>query len=325
MQIVKIEENTNNIIKKHNELVKTARYRLSELSIKVVSCLIAMIQSDDVGMQDYYLNVKDFKEMIGSNSDDIYRQIDKLTDELMKNPFKIGDEKFNWVRYAKYKKGEGTFILRIAPELMPFLLELKENFLQYSIKDILLLKSRYVIRLYELMIAEYNQQKRYKPNQKKYTLELEINYLKELFEIPSSYLYKDIRIHIIDKAKKEFLEKTNISFEYQEIKQGRKVHKLLINIKENQKGSNDILKDRKSFIGHIRSVYKPVPEDNIFPTILTTNQGDLKIDKEGNIYNSSTTRNYTAEEANRLWDWLFGLVKEKGIEVLTNPAQKSLF
>ena len=136
MQIIKIEENKNNIIKKHNELVKTARYRLSELSIKVVSCLIAMIQSDDVEMQDYYLNVRDFKEMIGSSSDDIYRQIDKLTDELMKNPFKIGDEKFNWIRYARYKKGEGTFILRISPELMPFLLELKENFLQYSIKNI---------------------------------------------------------------------------------------------------------------------------------------------------------------------------------------------
>ena len=69
-----------------------------------------------------------------------------------------------------------------------------------------MLKSAYVIRLYELIIMEWSQYKHYNSNAKSFTFELEIEELKT-FEIPESYLYKDIRVNIIDKAKKQFEEK----------------------------------------------------------------------------------------------------------------------
>ena len=94
MNHIKIEDNKNNIIKKHEILVKNARYKLSELGIKTISLLISMVNSKDDDFKEYTLKIDDFKELIGSNSQRTYEYVDALTNELMSKPFKIGDKKF---------------------------------------------------------------------------------------------------------------------------------------------------------------------------------------------------------------------------------------
>lgn len=324
MNIVEIKDNTNCIIKKHNDLVRNARYSLSEQGIKLVSMLISMIKTDDEDFQEYHFQVKDFAKAINSSSNDIFNQVDKLTDELMKKPFKIGDEKFNWCYYARYKLGEAHLILKIAPELKPYLLALKSDFMEYNIKDILMLKSMYVIRLYELIIMEWSQYKHYNKNAKSYTFDLEIEELKKLFEIPESYLYKDIRVNIIDKAREQFKSKTNICFEYEEYKIGRAVKRLKIIVKENNKGSNDIFASRKAFIAHIRKEYKPDATKNHFPIVISTKKGDVKVNLNGEIYLSGEDiKNLDNKQADKLWDWLYETVKEKP-DLLLNPNNKNL-
>ncbi|MDQ7084647.1 MAG: replication initiation protein [Sulfurovum sp.] len=85
MEIVSIEENKNNLVVKHQELVHVARYRLSELGIKVVSVLISMIKVSDIDFQEYAIKLNDFKELIGSTSHKTYEYVDAMTDELMKS------------------------------------------------------------------------------------------------------------------------------------------------------------------------------------------------------------------------------------------------
>jgi len=133
---LEITDNKNNIIKKHQDLVRNARYSLSELGIKVVSVLISMLKVNDKDFKEYNIKTTDFKELIGSTSKKTYEYIDVMTDELMKKPFKIGDEKFNWIYYAKYHKNDSYVTLKVAPDLKPYLLELNKNFLQYDIKNI---------------------------------------------------------------------------------------------------------------------------------------------------------------------------------------------
>jgi plasmid replication initiation protein len=225
---------------------------------------------------------------------------------------------------AKYKEGENSVMFKIAPELKPYLLELQKNFTQYNIKNILVLKSAYVIRLYEYIISKYTEYMNYNPNAKSFTFELEIEEIKELFEIPESYLYKDIRVNIIDKAMKQFKEKTNIKFEYEEQKIGRKVVRLRIKVSDNNKGSNDIFASRKAFINYIRKEYKPDTNKNIFPVIINTKSGDVKVNLNGEIYISGDdVKTLDNKQADKLWDWLYELVKNKP-DLLQNPKQKNL-
>ena len=241
MNIVCIEDNKNNIVVKHKDLVWEARYRLSELGIKVVSVLISMIKVNDDDFQQYALKVSDFKELIGSDSKNTYDYTHRLIKELLSKSLKIGDEQFAWISYGKYVEGSDVMIFEINRHLKPYLLELKSNFLEYSIVNIMPLRSSYVIRLYELLKSKFSEYKHYNKSAKSFTFELKIDWLREHFEIPASYQYSSgIKLRIIEKAKKQFKEKTDILFDYKEQKIGRKVDRLIVTVKDNNRGSNDL-------------------------------------------------------------------------------------
>jgi len=308
MNLVEIENNKNNIVVKHQELVRMARYRLSELGIKVVSVLISMIKVSDQDFKEYIIKINDFKELIGSTSKKIYEYVDVMTDELMKKPFKIGDEKFNWVYYAKYKEGDNVVSLKIAPELKPYLLTLQKNFLQYNITNILPLKSSYIIRLYELCKDYLAENTRYK-EKKSVTFDLKIERLRELFEIPDSYQYSShIKKLIIDKAVKQFKEKTDIQIAYKEQKIGRKVDRLIITVKENNKGSNDFLADLQSFIKYMRKNY--INQDVLTATDENTGKKYiLSVSPDGKLYDKYG-EDFEAKRANKIWEMLYNMANE---------------
>ncbi len=320
MDLIEIEENKNNIVVKHQELVHNARYRLSELGIKVVSVLISMIKVSDADFKEYNIRINDFKELVGSSSKNTYEYVDVMTDELMKKPFKIGDEKFNWVYFSRYHNGDNYVTLKIAPELKPYLLALQGNFLKYNITNILPLKSGYVIRLYELCKDHFAEGTRYKKEKQSIVFKLDIERLRELFEIPKSYRYNDIKRHILDKAVKQFQDKTDIQISYTEDKIGRKVDRLLITVKENDKGSNDYLTHRTAFIKHMRANY--INKD----VLASTNKENgkammLSIAPDGKLYDKRGT-DFDAERSNEMWDKLFEMAKE---DILQCLKQDTLF
>jgi len=312
---LEVTKSKNNIVKKHQDLVRNARYSLTELGIKVVSILISMLKTTDKDFMEYNIKLSDFKELIGSSSKKTYEYIDTMTDELMKKPFKIGDEKFNWIYYARYYRNDSIVTLKVAPDLKPYLLELNKNFLQYNIKNILPLRSAYVIRLYELCKDHHLEKTRY-GNSSNATFELKIDTLRELFQIPKSYQYSShIKKLILEKAVKQFKEKTDIQISYTEQKIGRKVDRILITVKPN-KGSGDFLATRMSFIKHIRKNYVNcvlVKADD--PVTKKTRY--ISVSEDGKLYNQKNPNEmFTAVQGNTLWDWLYGLAKDKKLEIL---------
>lgn len=323
MNIVEIEDGKNHIVKKHNDLVNKARYSLSEDGIKLVSMLIAMINKDDERFQEYHIRVADFTKLKGSSSKNDYETVHKIIKELLSCPVKIGNLQANFIASGEYKEGTATAVFEISQKLKPYLLELKKDFLEYDLKDILMLKSGYVIRLYELIIQQWREYKHYNKNSKSYTFDLDIEETRGLFEIPESYRYNDFK-RIIDKAKQQFKEKTNITFDYKEYKIGRAVKRLKITVRENNKGSNDIFASRKAFINFIRKEYAPDTNKNHFPIIVSTKSGDIKVNLNGEIYISGDdVKSLDNKQADKLWDWLYDLVKNKP-DLLQNPKQKKL-
>jgi plasmid replication initiation protein len=278
-----------------------------------------MIKVKDTDFQEYAIRLDDFKELIGSTSNKTYEYVDVMTDELMKKPFKIGDEKFNWIYYARYHRGDNYVTLKIAPDLKPYLLALSSNFLKYNIANILPLRSAYVIRLYELCKDHLEESSRYKPKTS-IVFDMKIDRLRELFEIPISYKYNDIRRHIIDKAVKQFKEKTDIQISYTEIKLGRKVDTLHITVKENNKGSNDYMSSKKAFVAWVRERYKPDADKGIYPTIFEIEDGKYRVDGMGKLYlsansESGNAQDFDSTEANKKWSWLYENTKNCSIKL----------
>lgn len=87
------------------------------------------------------------------------------------------------------------------------------------------LSSNYSIRLYQLF-KEYE-----KLTKRTFTVEE----LQELLQVPKSLkVYSNFKEKVLKVAEKELIENCDIFFEYEEIKQGRKVTEILFRIKPNE-------------------------------------------------------------------------------------------
>ncbi len=253
-------------VKKSEAIIK-ARYKLSPLAIKFISVIISNLKRSDDVNEEYILKVKDFKELTGQKTKRIYELIDEALNDLLKNPLKIplGDDKnsilkSNWVSGAVYNEGEVRFM--IYPKLRPFLLEVKEKFLKYKLENILPLKSSYVIRLYEILKDWLELNMRYGNKAEKI---VSVDELREMLEIPKSYPYggsSGIKQRILEKAKTELAKHTDVLFDYDELKTGRKVTHLKFIIRPNPaklQTDNGVqeayFKTPKAFIEFLRRYY----------------------------------------------------------------------
>ena len=328
MKIIKANENLE--VRKSEAIVK-ARYKLSPLAIKFITTIIANLKRSDNINEEYILKVKDFRELTGQKTKRIYELIDEALNDLLKNPLTIpiGDEKnsilkANWVSGAIYNEGEVKFM--IYPKLRPFLLDVKEKYLKYKLENILSLKSGYVIRFYEILKDWLELQARYGNKAEKV---ISLDEFREILEIPRSYMFGDIKRQILNKAKKELEKHTDIIFEYEEIKTGRKVTylKFIIkpnvkNLKENSSQYDKYFKSRKSFVELLRENYSGNEKTFGYKTINGSNFW-LKMDTKGLVYGidkNANIKEFNAIESAEIYDLWFAIAKNSELyqELLIN-------
>ena len=221
----------NYLVVKSNYFIMNSNYDLSLEEQKVILTLASMVNPEDEEFRPYEFKISEFMELLGVDTKTKYVEIPKITKELMKKVFEIREEdkiiQVAWLSSVSYKKGTGTVELEFSPRLKPYMLQLKDLFTQYRLGNILNMKSKYSPRLYEMMKAnEFKKQKNF---------EIEIDRLRELFNATDIYpLYADFKRHVLLKTQKELKKYTDISFEFQEIKTGRKVTSLKFYIKANE-------------------------------------------------------------------------------------------
>ncbi|MEH7399340.1 replication initiation protein, partial [Priestia megaterium] len=122
---------------------------------------------------------------------------------------------YNWVITSIYEENEGYITLQFHPSLKYLFLELKEKFTSYQLENVVRLNSVYSIRIYELL-------KQYERLRKR---ELTLEELRHFLAIePTKYKqYGHFKSKVLAVAQKEINNKTDIHFEFVEIKTGRKV------------------------------------------------------------------------------------------------------
>jgi len=317
-QQIIVKPNRHNTVRKAEQLLN-ARYSLSQLAIKIITTVISMISKDDEDFKLYVLKVQDFKELTETKHKNPYKQLRDACDELLNKKIEFDDGEdvgfmlTRWIASAEYFAGAGEIEIEISQKLRPLLLQLKGNYLNYELGNILALRSNYLIRLYELLKHEYNKVVRYKSNTTAVIHEIEIDWLRKQFKIPSSYRYNDIKRLILDKAVKQFAEHTDILVSYVESrKRAKKVLAVEFTIRANDKLAIH-LKDLRTFIEYMRKNY--VNQD------IWIGQGMiLSISPEGRIYDKKTAKEYDKNKAQRVWEKWYELAKEGKMSIFNQPT-----
>lgn len=241
------------LVVKSNYFIMNSSYDLSLEEQKVILTLASMVNPQDEEFKPYKFKISEFMELLGVDTKTKYVEIPKITKELMKKVFEIREEnkiiQVAWLSSAVYEKGSGYVELEFSPRLKPYMLQLKDLFTRYRLANILNMKSKYSPKLYELLKAnEFKKQKFF---------EIDIDKLRELFKAEDIYpLYADFKRHIIIKTQKELKKYTDIAFDFEEIKTGRKVTSIKFIIKANEATYNKPVED----LPHLESKNTPKEE-----------------------------------------------------------------
>lgn len=223
-------EYENSLVVRANQLIE-AKYRLTATEQKIIYMLTTMVNRNDEDFKPYNVKISDLMELIDTENQNKYAQVKAVSRNMMKKVFTIFDTiedeeiQVAWFSSVNYKHKKGIVEFEFSPYLKPLLLQLKACFTRFNLSNVMQLRSGYSLRLYELL-------KQYEKIGKR---EFQLSELRDLIGIRNVYsMYGHFRERVILVAQKEINAKTDISFDFEEIKEVRKVVALRFIIKTNK-------------------------------------------------------------------------------------------
>jgi plasmid replication initiation protein len=216
-------------VTKSNKLIE-AKYKLSQNEQKIILMLSSLIQPNDKDFKSYTFMAKDIFKFLGIASENNHDDLRKILTKLVEKSIYIKKDKgyivLSWLSSVESFYDKGTIKLCFDPTLKPYLLHLKNRFTTYKLDNIIKLDSIYAIRLYELL-KQYEKLKErlFKVEDLRYILGLTNDEYKNYF---------DFKKNIILVAQKELKNKSDIYFEFEDIKSGKSIIEIKFIIFKNE-------------------------------------------------------------------------------------------
>lgn len=245
MEKKELHEQRNNLVVKSNELIRNVRYSLSEQEQKIIIFLISQIGKNDTELNKISIRLKDYCEIAGieyygGSIKHLKDTIKGIADKSwwIKDNEDI-DNLFRWIDTAQIN-GETAEII-LSQSLKPFVLQLKENFTKYEMIEVLALRGKYTIRLYELF-RSYLWLGKWR---------VKVNELRDLIQCDKYKAFKEFNRNILKYSTDEINKYSGLEVSYLTIKKGRYIEEIEFQIEE-KKGYQmtiDMILNRNARLG----------------------------------------------------------------------------
>jgi plasmid replication initiation protein len=214
------EIDPNKTIVQHNAIT-SGRYDFSACQMDVLFMILALLDNKDAPNKPYSVFVKDIEAITGRKWN--YQQLAEATEDMGSRMFSIKTPEQHiqlWLfQSIVYKIGKGYFDVKISEDARPYLFDLKNNFTVLQLKSALTCSSKYAKRLYALCCQWRTRG----------DVTMTIDSLKEMLFLkdpkgkdPEQFkMIFDFKRFVLDIAKEQINELTDIKFEYELIKRGR--------------------------------------------------------------------------------------------------------
>lgn len=176
IQSRQINLNLDNMVVMANDMIKGAT-SLTLNEAKLLRLIIMQIKPDDCELMKFSIRADEFAGILGIDKSNLYRELDRMSEHLLKEVIKIGDgnprhkwKKFQWVSCCEYDSGVIT--IRLNDELKPYIIGLQEWYTQYRLDEIVGFRSVYSIKIYELINVALMNRKPYADKQVKVYIDL---------------------------------------------------------------------------------------------------------------------------------------------------------
>lgn len=216
-------EPRNKLVRKANDLIQKSRFDLSLQQQKILLYLISQISPYDEDFKTYEFSIAEFCSVCGisdcgKNYNDLKAAIKEIRDKSVWVKMPNGKESLlAWIEKARIDGGSGTVTIRLDDDMKPFLLQLKENYTQYELIWTLNFKSKYTIRLYELIKSIHFH------DLETYTRSFPVDDLKRMLDAETYTEYRDFKRRVLSLAIAEINEHSDKIVTMNEVRHGRKV------------------------------------------------------------------------------------------------------
>ena len=221
------ERGNQTVVRKSNELIQNAMYSLTLSQQKLMLHIFAMIKPSDTELPRYEMSIYEFLKLCGvdPHNGSMYNQVKKNIEDIANAKVQWirieGTQKYTilrWLESATIDQRTGKIVLTLSPLLKPHLIQLKELYTTMDVTYIMLMKSQYSIRIYELCKS---YQSLYLQNKAKgKPLIWDIDQLRKQVDC-SATNWAHIRRIVLDKAKSEINGHTDIVFDYEVYKKAK--------------------------------------------------------------------------------------------------------
>lgn len=227
--------NTRNYVVQANNLIG-GKQALKLNSAKLIRSAIMQVVKEDEDLKPYIITIKELSELLGVSSSNIYRDVEDITDDIIKNPVYVREErvgktvgfiKIPWVTRCEYVSDIGI-ALKLNEELKPFLVKLKQHYTQYTLQEVLAMKSVYGIRIFELLQSRIMS--RLIPKEGT-SVKISVQEIRECCGCEEKYpAFGNFKAKVIDRAVNEINRVTMYQVDYSYIKNGRNIVKIEFHI-----------------------------------------------------------------------------------------------
>lgn len=214
------------LIVKDNALIN-ASYNLNLIEQRLILLVVGQAKRfNQVIQADTRLEIKvsDYMDVYSVQGRSVYENIKDACKTLLERQFTYHEKQekgirvatSKWVSEIAYNDETGAVDLTFAPAVISLISLLEKHFTSYDLEQVAGLNSKYAVRLYEIVIAWRSQGK---------TPQIKVKELREQLGVSDDEytLMETFKRRVLDLAVKEISKHTNITLEYTQHKNGRKI------------------------------------------------------------------------------------------------------
>lgn len=315
MSQMRYEPIENMSLQKSNALV-SAKYRSTLIENQIMAIALTRIEAKagtDGEALSATLYPGELKRLLG-DPQNIYRSLKKVSHMMTGHTIFMEDGKGNFRAHAIITDAvyqNGVFTINFNDNLRPHVLGLEKNFTSYELSVLTGFKKNSSFRIYELLKSHIYKSRKSK-NDGRVDVVYNISELRFMIGLANGddagvknaaaamaphidwdilydkldkkdrkyEMWGDFQRYVIKPAQQELLEKSNIRFEYEGRRQGRKMKEILFHIYPNKPQNEDIIDEKSKYL-ESNSIYRQLelPRDQ-FPEFYEKYEGHNELAKE---------------------------------------------
>ncbi|WP_285013632.1 RepB family plasmid replication initiator protein [Lactococcus garvieae] len=278
--VLALNEVENRKVVEHNDLISSVA-KMDKIPLKIFELAVSCIDTENPPKDNtIYLSKSELFSFFDVSDNGKHTRFKEAIEKMQKQAFfeikEISDTKKGYkmksivpIPYVEWNSYNDKVILQFQSQIMPYLIDLKSNFTQYALSDIMELNSKYSIIIYKWLCMYYNQYEHYNAKGGRRSVQLEdyrnpsitIKDLRVLTDTVTDYKkFYDFEKRVLKTATLEINTHTHFNVVYEKIKKGRMIDSIQFFITKKKVAKNENYKQEQQDIAYLQGKQKKEEE-----------------------------------------------------------------